>query len=172
MFLLTRGLRLTVRGGMRWLAVVLVLTPAVAVAVLRVAVVDLVEVASASMQPTYCAGDRLLVLTVGGTPARGDVVTFAAPDTGETILKRVVAVGGEELEVRDGILHVAGVPVPEDYVDPAAVDATFFGPVVVPRGQVFVLGDDRELSVDSRDFGPVPVTSVRGRVLWRWSTSC
>ena len=159
-------------GGMRWPMVAVALAPVVTLVVLRAAVLDLVEVSSGSMEPTYCAGDRLLVLTVGGAPARGDVVTFAAPDTGETTLKRVAAVDGEELEVSDGVLSVAGVPVPEPYVDPAAVDATFFGPVVVPEGQVFVLGDEREVSVDSRDFGPVPVASVRGRVLLRWRSSC
>ena len=51
------------------------------------------------------------------------------------------------------------------YVDQSLMDSVYFGPVTVPRGAVFVLGDNRSSSIDSRDFGPVPVADVRGRVL-------
>jgi signal peptidase I len=58
--------------------------------------------------------------------------------------------------------------VDEPWVDLESVDGTYFGPVTVPQGEVFVLGDDRDRSVDSRALGPVPLDAVRGRVLTRW----
>jgi signal peptidase I len=83
------------------------------------------------------------------------------------MIKRVAAVGGQTVAIADGVLKVDGKPVPEPYVDRAQVDGTFFGPVRVPPGAVFLLGDQRLGSVDSRSFGPVPVGSIVGRVLFR-----
>jgi len=57
---------------------------------------------------------------------------------------------------------------PEPGIDRSAIDGTYFGPLPVPRGGVFVLGDNREASVDSRHYGPVPVDQIRGRVLFLW----
>ena len=67
--------------------------------------------------------------------------------------------------MEDGVLVVNGASVPEHYVDQNLMDSVYFGPVTVPRGAVFVLADNRSNSVDSRDFGPVRLADVRGRVL-------
>lgn len=143
---------------------------AVLVAALRLTVVDLVVVGSDSMAPTLCPGDRLVLLTTEAArrPARNALVAFTAPDDGVPTVKRVVGVAGQRVELWDGALRVDGVPPKEPYVDLATVDGTFFGPVEVPDAHVFVLGDEREGSIDSRHYGPVPVSSVRGRVLLRW----
>ena len=86
---------------------------------------------------------------------------------GGLLLKRAVALGADEVSIEDGVLLVNGVPVDEPYVDLSRVDGNYFGPRVVPAGSVFVLGDNRADSVDSRDFGPVPLTALVGRVRLR-----
>ena len=126
------------------------------------------RVESNSMAPTYRDGDLLVVdgLSVGVPgPARHDVVIVTSPLTGQLLVKRVAAVAGDQVGIADGVLVVNGTPVPERYVDQNLMDSVYFGPVTVPQGAVFVLGDNRSSSIDSRDFGPVPVADVRGRVL-------
>lgn len=69
------------------------------------------------------------------------------------------------MAIRDGELYVDGLAVSEPSIDRSRIDATFFGPHVVPAGSVFVLGDNRGVSIDSRDFGTVPLEAVRGILL-------
>lgn len=140
----------------------------------RVDVVDTVVVTSASMTPTVCTGDRLLVLRAGASDAAaaGDLVTFADPVAGEATLKRVVAVGGQTVQMKDAVLYVDDRPLDEPYVDLATIDGTYFGEVTVPPGSVFVMGDEREHSIDSRDYGPVRRAALDGRVLHRLWSGC
>jgi signal peptidase I len=77
----------------------------------------------------------------------------------------VVAVGGDRVALEYAVLVVNGRPVSEPYVDHSRIDGTYFGPVTVPAGHVFVLGDNRFGSIDSRVYGPVPLDAVTGRVL-------
>lgn len=125
------------------------------------------RVDSGSMAPTLAAGDLLLVR--GGTPGarRGDVVVADHPGGGELLVKRVVGVAGDEVSIEDGVLVVGGTPVCEPAIDPALVDGVWFGPVTVPPGAVFLLGDERSRAVDSRSFGPVPVDDLVGEVTAR-----
>ncbi|GAA5024402.1 hypothetical protein GCM10023258_16420 [Terrabacter aeriphilus] len=150
-------------------------------------VVEPVQVTSESMTPTLRPDDRVLVLRApfSGDVHRGDVVVVdgtawerrqpsaaegppRASLEGEWLVKRAVALSGDSVALEDGSLVVNGSPVDEPWVDLESVDGTYFGPVTVPQGEVFVLGDDRDRSVDSRTLGPVPLDAVRGRVLTRW----
>jgi signal peptidase I len=154
---------------------------AVAVVVLLLVRAFLLEpfrIPSGSMAPTLEAGDQVLVdkrAYRGHVPRRGDLAVFRAPRSGEILLKRVVAVGGDTVGLEDGVLVVDGRRPPEPYVaDPDAIDSVYFGPVRVRPGTVFVLGDNRANSEDSRDFGAVPTSRLIGRVrarIWppgRW----
>lgn len=127
---------------------------------------DRVHVASDSMAPTVLDGDWV---TVGDVGARGvqrrDLVLLASPDDGTLLLKRVVAIAGDEVGFEDGVLVVNGADVDEPFVDYARVNGEYFGPVQVPAGHVFVLGDNRGSSVDSRAFGAVPLAAVVGTVV-------
>jgi signal peptidase I len=135
--------------------------------VLRAFVAEPFAVPSASMSPTLRPGDHVLVDKLAyrfGVPRRGDLVVFHAPRGAELLLKRVVAVGGDLVGIEDGVLQVGGHAVSEPFVNRRLVDSVYFGPVRVPAGAVFVMGDRREDSVDSRSFGPVPRRLIVGRV--------
>jgi signal peptidase I len=141
----------------------------------RAFIAEPMRVASASMEPTLEAGDSVLVDKLAGSaPRRGEVVAFRAPDSDEILVKRVVGLGGDRVAIHDGRLVINGRRRTEPYADPKAIDSVFFGPVEVPEKAVFVLGDNRGDSVDSRDFGAVPEDAILGRVgarLWppaRW----
>jgi len=158
----------------RWKPVVAVAVLVAGVVAGRLTVFDPVRVSSGSMEPTVCTGD---VVVVDHLAARrglgvGDIVTFPSPADGAELIKRIVAVGGQQVEIADAVLLVDGRPVPEPYVDAASIDGVYFGPVAVPAGTVFVMGDDRELSVDSRAYGPIPVEEVDGRLTLTLWSSC
>lgn len=161
-------------GG--WRACVAATGVLAGVVVLRLGVVDSVGVSSDSMEPTYCAGDRLVVVRAGaGASAEaGDVVTFHREVDGRRTewLKRVVAVEGQTVRIDDAVLVVDGSPVAEPYVDLRTVDGTFYRTVTVGEDTVFVLGDSREFSVDSRDFGAVDRSAITGRVAGRLWSGC
>ena len=108
------------------------------------------RVDSDSMTPTVASGDLLLVRHGQGPVQRGDVVAVTAPLEDGLLVKRAVGVGGEEVAIEDGVLVVDGTPVCEPAIDPARLDGVWFGPVTVPEGELFLLSDSRDGSVDSR----------------------
>ena len=119
-----------------------------------------------SMQPNLYRGDRMLTEKISywfHPPRRGDVVIVDRPGNEVTLVKRVVAVAGETIEVRNGHTFINGQPIEEPWV--THFGGPGYGPEVVPKDHVFILGDNRTVSRDSRAIGPVPVESVRGRVV-------
>ena len=122
-----------------------------------------------SMEPTIMRGSTILLLK-SSPPAdavtAGRLVVFPNPQDGHTTLKRVVAIGGQRVAIRDADLYVNGVRVEEPFVDHSRIDGTYFGPVTVPSGHVFVLGDNRARSIDSREFGAVSLEDLDATVLW------
>jgi signal peptidase I len=123
---------------------------------------------SQSMAPTLRPGQHVVANKLAyhfSGPRRGDLVVFREPRRGEVLLKRVVGLGGDRVGLADGVLVVNGRAQGEPYVrDRRLIDGVYFGPVTVPRHAVFVLGDRRSDSRDSRDFGAVPVGDLIGRV--------
>lgn len=137
----------------------------------RIWLVAPVVVASNSMEPTLGEGSVALLLKPGPDPAgvsAGSTVVFPHPDDGSTTVKRVVATGGQTVAIEDSVLVVDGVAVDEPFVDRSRIDGTYFGPVTVPEGHVFVMGDNRGVSVDSRHFGSVPAEDLEATVLLPW----
>ncbi len=134
-----------------------------------------------SMERTFAEGDYVLVdrLTGRWSPdARGQVVVFQPPpdwtDRPEPYIKRVIGVGGDTVEVRDGQVFVNGTALDEPYLfrnDAGVAEPTETGDQarwVVPDGELFVMGDHRQKSVDSRVFGAIPAASVLGRGVARY----
>lgn len=136
--------------------------------VLRLWIVEPTVVESTSMAPTITAGSVIWLDKVSPGVAgirSGDLVTFRNPDDGAMMVKRVVAVAGQEVSMQDGVLQIDGTAVSEPFVDQRTIDGMYFGLVRVGEGELFVLGDNREESIDSRRFGPIRTDAVEARIM-------
>ncbi|MDM8270940.1 signal peptidase I [Thermophilibacter provencensis] len=165
------------KRGLPWPVGALLGGIAIAV-ILRLFVIGVYYVPSGSMLNTIHEGDLLLGEMVSlhfDDPRQGDVVTFDSPLTeGETLVKRVIAVGGQTIDLVDGTVYVDGEPLVEPYTEgkPTESLSDYLGsagisyPYVVPEGTIWVMGDNRTNSKDSRFFGPVSVDDVTSRVLF------
>ncbi len=100
---------------------------------------------------------------------RGDVVVFWYPlDRSKSFIKRVIALPGETVTIRQGVVTVNGTVIPEPYVPPQYEDVSDYGPTRVPADSYFVMGDHRISSNDSRVFGPVPSQFIYGRAVFAY----
>ncbi|MRS13014.1 MAG: signal peptidase I [Actinobacteria bacterium] len=150
------------------LAAMLTFVLATAVTLLYV-VFSVMAVDGDSMEPALHDRERILVTKGYADPARGDIIAFAAVDESDSVvkvLKRVIAVEGDTVEVVGDVAYVNGSM---STVAPRArigERAGRIGPLIVPRGHVYVLGDNRPYSLDSRFFGAVPLDSVIGKGIY------
>jgi len=134
---------------------------------------------SASMYPTLKVNDRVLVNKVSykvHDVRRGDIIVFNAPE-GEAssaikdLIKRVVALPGETVEGRGGHVYIGGQLLQEPYLTDGVVTSDF-GPEKIPAASVWMMGDNRTQSRDSRYFGPIPESDIIGRAFVRlWPLS-
>jgi len=160
--------------------------------VIRTFGVQAFKIPSGSMLPTLQIGDHILVnkfiygprLEVPLTqwslgqlpgfrePRAGDIVVFIYPrERDKDFIKRIVAVGGQTVQGRDNALMVDGKRVDDPHAHYEKRDHVDFGPVQVPAGHVFVMGDNRDESFDSRFWGPVPIQDIKGLAMviyWSW----
>jgi signal peptidase I len=168
-----------------WVELVVVAVVAVLIAfLLRTFVVATYSIPSASMEPTLMIGDRIVVDKLSyhlhgiGT---GDIVVFSTP-AGENcagppvsdLVKRVIALPGQTISLSEGRVFINGSLLPEPWLPPAVRSETYPGPSTapyslhdpyrVPRGDVFVMGDNRPESCDSRYWGPIRESSIVGKV--------
>lgn len=133
-----------------------------------------VTVEGASMSDTLHDGDRLIVSVIGYTPKCGDIVVIThGKNHDEPIIKRVIAVGGQKLSINydTGEVAVDGVLMKEYYIKgkTVSIQNRLDIPEVIEDGYVFVMGDNREHSLDSRssDIGLIPVENIVGKVIFR-----
>jgi len=160
-----------------WLVILLPLALGAAVAhvnwAVRIAGFQNFEVPSRSMENTVPMNAHVMVdrwYYTKNTPRRGDIVIFVNRD-GIYLMKRVIALGGETIHSTDGQIFIDEQPITEPYaVHSGYAPSEFnnFGPVKIPAGKIFVMGDNRDISLDSRspDVGPIDVTTLRGRPLY------
>ena len=158
----------------------------------RTFVVQAFKIPSGSMEPNLLIGDHLLVNKFVSAPTlsgvektllpiddiqRGDIIVFKHPRTPERdLIKRTIGLPGETLELRDKRVYINGKPLDEPYVHfmypPGAADISEsdvrrnFGPLIVPPGHYFMMGDNRDNSEDSRYWGALPRDFVKGKALF------
>jgi signal peptidase I len=159
-------------GGVVEFLVILLVSFVLVFGFVRPFVVEAFYIPSESMIPTLRVGDRVLVnkfIYRFTEPERGDIVVFESVEGGgEDLIKRVVGVPGDRISVRRGKLLVNGEPQREPYVNDKYPDRSFSAPTTVPKGRVFVMGDNRANSRDSRFFGPVPKKKIEGEAFLRF----
>ena len=150
---------------------------------IRPFVVEAFKIPSGSMEDTLLIGDRILVckfiygITIPGTdikvldvhkPARGDVFVFIPPhDRERNFIKRIVGVEGDTVETRGDTLYVNGTAIDDSHYAKHIPRTRFkrgdFPPFTIPEGKVFAMGDNRDQSSDSRAWGPVDVSDIKGQ---------
>jgi signal peptidase I len=155
---------------------VLSVSLAVAAAFLiRAFVFEIIRVDGTSMFPTLYTNERVAIEKVkryGGMPKRGDIIIVEYPGMDGTYVKRAIGLPGETIEIRDNTVYINGTPLVETYINPMPygdMDA-----VLVPDGHVFVMGDNRARSLDSRAtaIGPISHDAIIGHglfVIWPFS---
>jgi signal peptidase I len=160
------------RAGFTELWLTILVAFALVFGFVRPFVLEAFRIPSESMVPTLEVGDRVFVnkfIYRFTEPERGDIVVFESVNGGEEdLIKRVVGVPGDEVEVRSGTLLVNGEPQNEPYLNREIPDDSFFGPSRLSEGEVFVMGDNRANSADSRVFGPLPVENIEGEAFMRF----
>jgi signal peptidase I len=174
------------KSSTRWaVELVGVVVVAILVAVLlRTFVVATYSIPSGSMEPTLKVGDRIVVDKLSyhlHGIGRGDIVVFTTPPNENCagppvadLVKRVIGLPGEIISLRDGRVYINGTLYPEPFLPPAIRNDTYPGPSSapyslhqpyrIPQGDVFMMGDNRPFSCDSRFWGPVPESTIVGKV--------
>ncbi len=172
-----------------------IITALILALIIRAFVVQAFKIPSGSMIPTLLVGDHILVakfiygteipftdkkILVFREPQKGDIIVFKYPkDPSRDFIKRVIAVGGDVVEGRNKNVFVNGRALKEPYIQhtdndtrPVGMDVRDnFGPVYVPQGKIFVMGDNRDQSYDSRYWGFVDLDEVKGKafiIYWSW----
>lgn len=161
------------KSALREIVETLVITVVVAL-LLRHFVLTVNQIQGQSMEPTLYTNERVITLKFlywFHPPRRGDIIVLKNPypEGKDDFIKRVIGLPGDTVELRGGQVFVNGKSLPEPYINK---DDYNMGPRLVPPNSVFVLGDNRPKSVDSRWFGFVPLKNVDGRaVLLYWPLS-
>jgi signal peptidase I len=174
------------RGFLRGFVVVLI--AGLAAVLLRAYVIQPYYIPSASMEPTLhgctgCNDDHVLVDKISYrfvNPSTGDIVVFHRPPKAQVpdnvLIKRVIGLPGDRIAMRDGHVILNGKMLQEGYLDKdhscyASAPYENFPALTVPKGDVYVMGDNRCNSTDSRVFGPIPESLIIGRafaIIWPW----
>ncbi len=142
---------------------------------IRTYVIEPFEVPSGSMENTIMTGDMVFaekVSYIAGSPQQGDIVVFSDPQIPSRVLiKRVIATGGQTVNLIDGTVYVDGVAQNEAYTLGQSYPLSTVGnvylsyPYTVPSDCIWVMGDNRENSADSRYFGPIKTSTVFGKAV-------
>ena len=157
---------------------------------IRTFVVQAFKIPSGSMEPTLLIGDHILVnkfiygikipfirktVIPISNPKREDVIVFIFPlDKSKDFIKRVIGLPGDRIEIIGRKIYINGRLFEDKhghYSNPSPTEGSHFGPITVPKGHLFVMGDNRDHSYDSRYWGFVPLESVKGKaflIYWSW----
>ena len=171
------SLHSVLKGAFEWIVVVAIAL--IATFLIRSFVVEPFVVPTGSMESTIEIGDQILAqkvsLELGQPVIQGDIVVFHNPDgTSEhdVLVKRVIATGGQTVDLIDGTVYIDGVAQNEPYTEgkpseplKTAANVSISYPYTIPEGYLWVMGDNRTDSADSRYFGPIDSKTVTGRAV-------
>src|SRR5829696_5925554 len=150
--------------------IILLVTFALCFGIVRPFVAEVFYIPTESMLPTLEVGDRVVVnklIYLFSVPQHGDIIVFESPDRESDLVKRVVGVPGDKIEVVRGSLYVNEERWEEAYLNYELPDTSDYGPITVPERHVFAMGDNRAASADSRYIGPVPLEYTEGEAFMR-----
>lgn len=131
-------------------------------------------VPSPSMVPTIQVQDRFLLNKTAywfKSPQRFQIVVFKPPARAgvkDDFVKRIIGLPGEMIKIHGGVVYINDQPLPEPYITPDRAPIGEFGPYIIPEGNVFVMGDNRNNSQDSRYWGPLPLENIKGEAWLRF----
>ena len=143
----------------------------VVVAVTIMAFIKPIKVSGHSMDNTLSDGDLIFVsrqaYSIFGEPENGDIVVFPYRNSfGERLfVKRIIALEGQRLQIKNNQVFVDGKLQSEEYIGDNKTDGNI--DLIIPKGQAFVMGDNRQNSTDSRSFGTIDVEDIKGKVFFR-----
>lgn len=167
--------RSSLRNTIEWVAV-LVIAVVLAV-VIKTFFIQAFKIPSESMEPTLQPGDRVVVNKLSYRAHdvnRGDIVVFKRPDRApggpsapKQLIKRVIGLPGETVATRDGQILIDGKLLVEPYLPEDTPTYDIDNPVTIPDGQIWVMGDNRLHSGDSRYFGPIEIDTIIGRAYFK-----
>lgn len=132
-----------------------------------------VQVPTGSMENTIMTGDKVVTFRLSylfSDPKRGDIVVFPFPDNEkDDYIKRIIGIGGDIIEIKDGILYINNEQVTEDYLLEPMIEQDF-GPIEVPDGCYFMMGDNRNTSKDSRVWNNkfVKKEKIKGKAILKY----
>lgn len=138
------------------------------------------QVKGASMEPSFQSGDYIFTSKITykfRPPQRGDVIVFRSPKNPDIdYIKRIIGLPSDKILIQNGIVSVNGNPLQESYISATTNlwDGGFVKdavPITIPEGELFVMGDNRPRSSDSREFGPIPIDAIIGQVFYRYFPS-
>jgi signal peptidase I len=198
LFSMIGGVQLKSKKRLLWEYVEAIVTALVLALLIRAFIVQAFKIPSGSMIPTLVIGDHILVnkflygtkipftdkkILVLRKPEKGDIIVFKYPiNPDKDFIKRVVATEGDVIEEKDKVLYINGKPIKESYTQHSDKNIRFnsefgfnprdnFGPITIPAEKVFVMGDNRDASYDSRYWGFVDLKIIKGKALiiyWSW----
>jgi signal peptidase I len=128
------------------------------------------QVHNVSMQNTLVAGQRLIEDKWSyrfHSPERGDIVIINGPESELRLVKRVIGLPGDVIDIREGEVYINGEKLYEDYAKGNTFAGMYEVPFTVEPGYLFVMGDNREHSMDSRELGPIKLSSIEGKAVFR-----
>lgn len=139
----------------------------VAALAMRMFVFEFVGIDGPSMEPTLIRNETVFINKIVyrySTPSRGDVVVCQFPGIEDHYVKRVMGLPGETLQIKDGVVYINGEALSKDYYNQDEVPRGNFGPVVIEDDSVFLMGDNRNHSQDSRALGTLKISDITGKV--------
>jgi signal peptidase I len=153
--------KIDIKKNRGWIIVAAVIIIAI---ILRLCVFEFVNISGESMLPTLKDGQLIFIWKPFYTAVRGEIVVFNSPKKTE-VVKRVIGLPGETIEIKEGVVYINGAKLDQKYQYPTRFSESMPA-TIIPADSIFLLGDNRDYSSDSRRFGAIRLNQIRGKMLF------